>query len=244
MRSTDLEHSLKAAKGHIRPVVRVRLFHEVCERLREILPRLEPGMRLQEIELAKMLGVSRTPVREALVRLASEGLVELLPGGGCRVLTLDRRDVREVSDVRIALEGMAARTLAPKITSDQLRELARLAKAADGTEMHPIDRQIWDEAERAFHNRFIEMADNRQLAQILSRHRVLERSLTLPLSDWQHRAQSDPGPSHVALVQALESRDPQRCEAIFRQHAETRKAWLLECVENLEAQNGEQSQAR
>lgn len=89
--------------------------------------RYPPGERLGEIEVAAEIGMSRTPVREALRRLDSEGLVEVLPNRGARVRTWTVDDLEQTYELRAVLEGLGARRAATRITADQLAELDRLA---------------------------------------------------------------------------------------------------------------------
>lgn len=217
------------------------LFREVCERLRQYVTNIGPGSRLSEIELSGQLGISRTPVREALLQLSNEGLVQYRGNGRCYVATITKKDAIDMSDIRTALESAAARSLAQSITTEQLAELSQLAAAADEAELRCTSRTEWDHAEDAFHRRFLEFADNPRIFEILARQGLIERLLTFPLSNWQHLARRDPGPDHQALIAALTSRDPERCERVFRAHTDGRKRWLIsefEALERREAQGG------
>lgn len=84
---------------------------------------LGPGMKLQEDALAERLGVSRTPIREALSRLAHEGLVTMVPRRGTFVVDLTQEDIVDLYEVREAIEGMAARLAARRRTAEQLRQM-------------------------------------------------------------------------------------------------------------------------
>ena len=96
------------------PLKRRRLVDDAAETLRKAIldGRFLPGARLRQTDLADQLAISRTPIREALVRLQQEGLVDLLPGGGVRVKLLDLDEAVELYDLREVLDGLAARLAA------------------------------------------------------------------------------------------------------------------------------------
>jgi DNA-binding GntR family transcriptional regulator len=106
----------------------------VFESLREaiISRQLEPGERMMEIQLAEEMGVSRTPVREAIRKLELEGLVLMVPRKGAYVAGLSLKDVADVFEIRRALEGLASELAADRITDEELENLERyLVKIAD-----------------------------------------------------------------------------------------------------------------
>jgi len=209
------------------------LFREVCERLRHHVTSLEPGAKLSEITLSEQLGISRTPVREALIQLSNEGLVQFRGNGRCHVATLTKQDIIEMSDVRIGLEATAARSLAQTIQPDQLAELQKLALAADRAERQARSRAEWDSAEEAFHQRLVELAGNSRITELLQRQGLLERLLTLPLANWRHSAETKNDPGHKLIVEAIASGDPETCDRVVRAHIEIRKQWLINTFEQM-----------
>ena len=110
---------------HSEPIVRRSLHDEVASRVRDMIIEgsLEPGARIYEEQLAKTLGVSRTPMREALKTLASEGLVELAAARGAVVKRFSPKDVRDMLDVLAVLESFAARLACKEASDDQIAEL-------------------------------------------------------------------------------------------------------------------------
>ena len=86
---------------------------------------LQPGERLMEIQLAQRLGVSRTPVREAIRKLELEGLVLMIPRRGAEVAEITRQDLEDVLEVRMALEELAVKIACKRITQEQLEEIKR-----------------------------------------------------------------------------------------------------------------------
>ena len=122
-----------------------------------------PGHRALEQEVALALGMSRTPVREALMRLSAEGLVEVIPRHGMRVLPVSPTDMREIYEILTALECMAGELLARRGPSDEeLKPLVAATKAMDKA-LKADDLDAWAAADERFHAHFIELAGNRQL---------------------------------------------------------------------------------
>ena len=122
-----------------------------------------PGHRALEQEVALALGMSRTPVREALMRLRNEGLVEVIPRHGMRVLPVSPTDMREIYEILTALECMAGELLARRGPSDEeLKPLVAASKAMDKA-LKADDLDAWAAADERFHAHFIELAGNRQL---------------------------------------------------------------------------------
>jgi DNA-binding GntR family transcriptional regulator len=138
---------------------------------RRILDNLwPPGHRALEQEVALALGMSRTPVREALVRLQIEGLVEVVPRHGMRVLPVSPNDMREIYEILTALECMAAEILARRKPDDS--ELKPLVEATDAMDraLAVDDLDAWAQADELFHAQLLELAGNRQLQATVMNH--------------------------------------------------------------------------
>ena len=201
--------------GRIAPLA---LYQEVAERLRQRIfaHELPPGTWVDEQALAAQYGISRTPLREALKVLASEGLVTLKPRRGCYVTEISERDLDEIFTVMALLEGQCAADTARKASETDLihlrsvhDELERAASAND------IDGFF--EANQAFHHEVQQIADNRWLTQAitdlrkvikLSRHHSLFSDGRLKQSLAEHRA----------ILDALAHRDVVRSEQLMREH--------------------------
>lgn len=125
---------------------------------------LPGGARLVQADLAQQLGVSTTPVREALRDLATEGLVVLDPHRGALVRALDIDEVREIYDLRMTLEPMMVRRVMTTITSDRLDRAAELQARME----EPCDSSVWAGLNRDFHALFSEADDSTRLARILA----------------------------------------------------------------------------
>ena len=174
------------------------LWQQAHEHLRDeiISGSLTPGTELNEVTLAESLGVSRGPVREALGRLAIEGLVTIRPRRGAVVRALSNEEFIEAYQVREALEMMAVRLAVPKLTAEDLAAMESLIEEMD---LHGEagDVQRFFEANTEFHQRFFRAADNRMLAELyrqlrgqIDRHRLrsLELRGDLRRSIAEHRA--------------------------------------------------------
>ncbi|WP_415118539.1 GntR family transcriptional regulator [Paraburkholderia sp.] len=178
------------------------------------------GQYLREEQLAKSLGVSRTPVREALRRLGAEGWVEIRPNYGVRVKAWSLQDAREIFEARLLIEPFLAGRAALKIGAAEIARLGTLAGQMSAITQRPSTpetTEAWFAANGEFHSIITAAAGNARL----------DRSLTsmkeTPLIKWtfdsyddEHRASS--ARQHVEIVQALENRNAAWAEAITRCH--------------------------
>jgi DNA-binding GntR family transcriptional regulator len=186
-------------------------------RVRILEGALPPGAMILEGELAAALGVSRTPVRQALIRLADEGLIELRPRHGMRVRPISADEMREIYDVLTALEAAAARLCAEQGVPPAGLDGLDQAVAAMDAALAAGDLRGWAEADAAFHRRLVAASGNRRLAATVSgfsdlAHRA--RMATLRLRPVPSASNQD----HRAVVAAIRARDPGRAEAIHRAH--------------------------
>src|SRR3954451_8727081 len=112
-------------KANVVSIPRAALHEHVAQRLRRMLVenQIAPGAKLNERELAEVLNVSRTPLREAIKMLAAEGLVELLPNRGAIAVSLNEADVLNTFEVMAGLEGMSGALAAERITEAELAEI-------------------------------------------------------------------------------------------------------------------------
>ncbi len=199
------------------------------ERLKRAITEGEflPGDRLAEPELATRLGVSRTPVREAIQRLAQEGLVELLPGRGARVKRLSPLEVAEVYEVRSAIEAEAARLAAERATDAEIASLARLQARIEA--LDPDDHKAQTEADLAFHAALVEAAHNRRLGEFFH---SLDALLAL-IKRYSRDQNQSPATlaEHRSIVEALRARDPEAAACAVRRHVERFKNLVLERIE-------------
>lgn len=188
--------------------------------------RMPPGHQATEQEIANLLGMSRTPVREALIRLELEGLVALKPRHGALVLPIEPDDMREIYEILTALEPEAAASLAArKPTSEQLEPMERAT-----TEMVEAlarsDLDAWADADERFHRLMLDLYGNRRLEQFVSRlldqvHRA--RMVTLRLREPPIESTRE----HRNILRALRAGDVEGTRAAVRQHRERAALELL-----------------
>ncbi|MFZ1107689.1 MAG: GntR family transcriptional regulator [Rhodomicrobium sp.] len=174
-------------------------------------------IRLDERQLSQMLGVSRTPIREALTLLEQEGFVRAVPRRGIYVVRKSKKEICEMIVVWAALEGMAARLAAEKATGDELRSLEKLFDRVRG---EPLCDQVneYSEANIGFHRAIIGLCGCNLIAgmtQNLFIHIRAIRTVSLRADDRAARTIRD----HDAIVAALRARDGDLAERHAREHA-------------------------
>ncbi|PIT77926.1 GntR family transcriptional regulator [Limnohabitans sp. G3-2] len=193
------------------------LYEEVAELLRQrIFAReLEPGSWIDELRIAEALGISRTPLREALKVLAAEGLVTMKVRRGAYVTEVSEKDLRDVYHLLALLESDAARVVAQNASADQLQQIETLHL---DLEQASADRDRFFEINEAFHMLLLQIADNRWRDQMVADLRkVMKLNRHSSLFKEGRIAQSLA--EHSAIVQALKERQPelaaQRMQAHF-----------------------------
>ncbi|MEO3937405.1 GntR family transcriptional regulator [Dermatophilaceae bacterium Soc4.6] len=193
----------------------------VVDTLRELILHgdLVPGARLGEVELADRLGVSRTPVREALSRLGALGLVDTAPNRGARVATWSTAELEMVFDLRTALEPRLTALAVPRATPDDVGDLGRLAEAtvAVGRPGSGQDLDALVGANRAFHDRIVEVAGHPALAGALA------TAIQTPLQRRNFHAYDELAlrrslAHHVEIVDAFRARDEAWAAAVMTAH--------------------------
>lgn len=191
-----------------------------------------PGARLVEDRLARDLGVSRTPVRQALARVASEGLVQIFPNRGAVVRTFTRADLLDAYELRAIMEGHAAARAARQITADQLAALEQAAAALEGS----LSRSFASRAEEVhflveqnqlFHSTIVHAAGNRRLATMLPV--VVDVPLQYRSFYWYSRAERAVSNFfHQGILRALRDADADRARALMQEHIYRGRDVLLE----------------
>jgi len=190
------------------------------------LNRMPPGYQAPEPELALRLGVSRTTVREALIRLESEGLVELIPRRGARVLPLRAEDMREIYDILMTMEPDVAARLAARKPSDQ--ELQPIKDAALRMEDALVreDLDDWAAADDQFHLSIFDLYGNRRLRSFVNSlndqvHRA--RMITLRLRDLPTSSNEE----HRDILKHIRTGDVEAARQAFLTHRERAAEELL-----------------
>jgi len=195
----------------------------VLERLRALILTGEygPEERLIEEQLAERLGVSRTPVRQALTMLEAEGLVEITPNRGATVCSFSIQDVWDIYDLRAVLEGHAARRAAGRIERRELKRLRELAREMEGLPGHFDDHEEEIRAlvalNQEFHGTIVEASRNRRLERLINR--TVEIPLMFKAFYWYtSHERTISNHYHRQILEALENGDADRAEIIMREH--------------------------
>lgn len=215
---------MTAAPGEARR--RRNLADEVCVHIRsEILAgRLLPGARIDQDAIAEQLGVSRLPVREALIALDQEGLVATIPRKGSYVQRLDREDIIDHYQLFGQVAGLAAARAAARMTDAQVEELVRIHEA-----MHqPSDIAEQERLNHSFH-RLINTACASQ--RITSMLKLLSRSLPMPYADFPHAWLDDADAQHRAIVDAFRRHDTLAAQRAMEQHINASAQHAIEVLQ-------------
>jgi DNA-binding GntR family transcriptional regulator len=191
-----------------------------------------PGHRALESELAQALGISRTPVREALIRLQKEGLVEVVPRHGMRVLPMSPADLAEMYVVLSALESAAAEAVAARRPSDdELKPLVQATRDMDRA-LKADDLDAWAAADERFHRTLVDLAGNRMLQATVENfwdraHRA--RMVTLRMRPKPINSTKE----HTLLVERLRAGDARGALELNREHRARASGELLALFERL-----------
>jgi DNA-binding GntR family transcriptional regulator len=178
--------------------------------------RLEPGRRLKEEELARELGISRTPIREALLMLQAEGLVDAIPNRGAMVRVHTPDDLDDLYQLRALLEGYAARRAATRISPEQLEALRASCERFDGLDPGKDLREVVRE-NMLFHSTILEVAGSSRLEGMV--RRVIELPLVYKSYIWYSPDQQRISVHyHRQIANALAARDGERAELIMKEH--------------------------
>ncbi|GEO12406.1 GntR family transcriptional regulator [Microvirga aerophila] len=218
--ATEASHSLLEDFEGRGPIARQSLHEAIVARVRDMIieGELAPGTRIHEGNLGGKLGVSRTPLREALKFLASEGLVELSPGRGAVVRQFSAKDVYDSLVVLGALEGLAGRLACEQATDKDIREVRRLHDHM--MEMYASrDRLPYFKLNQNIHSAILRLTKNEALAYV---HGTLQARLR------RIRYIGNEGPEkwaaavadHEEIISALEARDAERLSKVLTVHME------------------------
>ncbi|HEX6362306.1 MAG TPA: GntR family transcriptional regulator [Albitalea sp.] len=214
-------------------------------RLRELIVggELKPGQRIAELSLVERLGVSRTPIRTALVRLQGEGLVDALPGGGFAVQDFSEDDIRDAIELRGTLEGLAARLAAERGASAVLLAeardcLARIDALLAQPRLTDATFAVYVEQNGRLHDVLAQMSGSALVQRQLERVKrlpfaspngfVFASALSPRSRDSLVVAQAQ----HHAFVDAIEHREGARAEAVTREHARNAHHNLVEALQS------------
>lgn len=200
----------------------------VCETLREAISSgvLQPGERLMEIQLAEELGVSRTPVREAIRKLELENFVVMVPRRGAYVADLTIKDINEVFEVRTALEILAAGLAVERITEEEIEEMERLlVKIGEYAENGDMDKLV--ETDTQFHDILYRASRNDKLVGIINNLREQLTRIRAISMRYPGRVKNMLE-EHSRLMEAIAQRDGKLAEQVAAAHLENAEQTLLQ----------------
>jgi DNA-binding GntR family transcriptional regulator len=195
--------------------------------------RLPPGKAYLEREIVQSLGISRTPVREALVRLEVEGWIRIMPRRGFSVSPIGQDELRQIYDVVENLDGLAGRLAASLVGDEQLAQLEALIEKQRNA-LEADDLESWAEFDDQFHSRIVEFACNPRLSAIMDSQ-----------SDWIYRARLytvsiRPKPTrsieeHTAIVAAMRASSVDATQSMMQTHRHRAREEILEALLKLQA---------
>jgi len=208
-----------------------RVLHEhAADRLRQMIVegRIAPGAKLNERELAAALDVSRTPLREAIRRLAAEGLVELQPHRGAVAVQLAAQDIADTFEVIAGLEGLAGELAAARITAAELAEIRALHQSMAIAHARR-DLPVYYRRNAEIHDRINVAARNPVLARtyrtVNARLQALRFRSNFDARNWERAMQE-----HERMVELLAARDGPRLRKVLIAHLEHKRDAVLEQV--------------
>jgi DNA-binding GntR family transcriptional regulator len=225
MKTPQREHSVQGTATDLRPrieplAVSIGLRKQACDAIKRAITEMNIyghplEIRLDERQLSQDLGMSRTPIREALSVLEQEGFVRSVPRRGLLVVRKSKREVVEMITVWAAIESMAARLAAPRITAEGLAELRALVDIFQEDPSEQLSE--YSQANMAFHQAIIRMAGvelMRSLTDNLFIHMRAVRAVTMTQDNRARRSIAD----HRDIIAALERRDADLAGRLVREH--------------------------
>lgn len=189
---------------------------------------LEPGERLMEISLAQKLGVSRTPIREAIRKLELEGLVVMVPRKGAEVADITEKDLRDVLEVRTALEQLSIELAMKNMTEEDYKQL-KAANEAFARDSEGDDRIKLAEADVAFHEVIYMATGNKRLIQMINnlREQMYRYRLEYIKDKSTHARLVD---EHNMIIETMRKNDIEAGKAAIKLHVENQEENILKSI--------------
>lgn len=186
---------------------------------------LKPGERLMEVQLAEKMGVSRTPVREAIRKLELEGLVEMIPRKGAHVAEVSVKDIMDVLEVRASLDGLATALAAERMKEEELRELKHIyTQFANYVEKESLQGTVKKDVE--FHDIIYRAAKNEKLMQINNNLREqVQRFRVIYLKGYS--SPKNIIKEHEEIINAISSRDPEMARRVAQEHIKRQEEAII-----------------
>lgn len=189
---------------------------------------LEPGERLMEIQLAKRLGVSRTPIREAIRKLELEGLVVMVPRKGAEVAKITQKDLSDVLEVRKALEVLAVQIACERMTKEQLGELKSVLEEFKES-IKTKEPTIIAEIDMKFHDVIFMSTDNHRLIQILNnlREQMYRYRMEYIKDEKKHSVLIK---EHEEIIKSIEEKDKERAAKAITGHIDNQEVTIINAI--------------
>ena len=193
-----------------------------------IVGELKPGERLMEVKLAEKMGVSRTPVREAIRKLELEGLVNMLPRKGAHVADLSVKDIMDVLEVRASLDGLATSLAAERISEDELKELKHVHyQFINFVEKENLQGSIKKDVE--FHEIIYRASRNEKLIQIVNNLREqVHRFRVIYLKDYV--SVKELIKEHQEIYDAITGKDTEKAQSAAQRHIKNQEETIIKSV--------------
>lgn len=203
-----------------------QVFHKIEDAI--LNGQYSPGESLTELKLSAELGVSRTPVREALRQLELGGLVKMIPNKGAVVIGISEKDIEDIYTIRMAIEGLSARWAAQNITPEELKTMQELIELQDFYASKGDILQVWH-LDKSFHEQLYESCRSRPLKYMLSSfHNYIQKARAASFKESGRTAKSIE--EHRQIYLAIRDRDPDRAEKMASYHIEMAKKSILHSI--------------
>lgn len=210
---------------------KANLYKEVYEFIKNSIVHgnFAPGEKLKEIKLAEMLNISRTPVREALRKLETEGLVEIYPSQGAQVANLNKKTMTNLYECRAVMEGLAAKKAALQISNNELDLLEESILLARQYQLRNDLKKVV-EKNTMFHETVMKASQNASLIQMMEqvRAQILRYRMIMFNIGFRPRFLDE----HLAIYHAIKNRKPDLAESLMKQHIIDDLGTIINSIEN------------
>lgn len=187
---------------------------------------LKPGERLMEIQLSEQLGVSRTPVREAIRMLELEGLVVMLPRKGAYVANISKKDLMDILEVRVGLEGLAAYCATDRMTKDHIKKLETISKELEEA-VYKNDVETMLAKDEEFHTLIFEATGNKRLiSMMINIWETVYRFRLMYMSDYSSAVNIVD--EHKKIIEAFKKGKANLAEKLAKEHIELAQQFMIE----------------
>lgn len=191
--------------------------------------KLRSGERLMENQLAQKLGVSRTPIREALRMLGQENLVGIIPRKGAQVLEMSEKDVKDILEVRASLETLAVKLAAMRITDEELKSLKyvhqKFLKSVDSAEFNEMA-----DLDEEFHEIIFHASKNNKLIGIITNLKLQLYRYRLAYLKFNEETRKLAASQHTKLIEAIENHDLEEAKLAASEHIESQSKIIIEVI--------------